>query len=163
MKDIPGYSNYSVTKDGGVWTRKLRQGWLTPNIDRNGYHRMHMQGDNGIRKGVYLHQVVAITYLDNPGNKPYVNHLNHNKSDNRSDNLRWCTQRENIVYDWEKGKRKATYGTDCNFNKHPVSLIKKLRQLYDSGGYTQTYLSRKFSVPQSTIHVIVKRKQWRTI
>lgn len=32
MKKVPGYSNYSVTKDGRVWTHNLRQGWLIPAI-----------------------------------------------------------------------------------------------------------------------------------
>ena len=163
MKKVPGYSNYSVTKDGRVWTHKLRSGWMKPGVDKNGYVRYPMISDNGKRKGMYIHQLVAITYIPNPDNKPNVNHLDHNKSNNSIENLEWCTQKENIVYDWLKGKRKASYGVSCNFNKHPVSLVKKLRQLYDSGKYTQLSLAKKYNIPFSTVHVIVRRKQWRNI
>lgn len=38
MKIIPGYSSYQATKDGRVWSNRLRKGWLTPVIDKNSYH-----------------------------------------------------------------------------------------------------------------------------
>lgn len=159
MDFIPEYSTYSVTRDGRVWSNRLRKGWLTPNVDKNGYHRIHMIGDSGKRKGVYAHQIVALVYIPNPENKLEVNHLDHNKSNNCVENLAWCTHRENIQHDWANGKRRPNYSGQ----KYSISLIKRIRRMFNSGKYTQMEISRMFSIPQPTIYVIVRHKTWENI
>lgn len=161
MKRIPNYTNYSATTDGRVWTHNLRPGWLSPGVDKNGYVRYSLTSDNGKRKGLYAHQAIAMTYLPNPGNKKFVNHLDHNKANNCLENLVWCTHLENIRHDWATGNRTVlTRGVANGNNKYPESLVKGIRKLYDSGKYKQVELAERFNMPFSTIHVIVKRKQW---
>lgn len=46
-------------------------------------------------KHYYVHRLVAETFLDNPQNKPEIDHINRNPSDNRLENLRWATRSEN--------------------------------------------------------------------
>lgn len=48
---------------------------------------------NGKRSSV--HRLIAETFLDNPMNFSEVDHINRNKSDNRVENLRWCSHKEN--------------------------------------------------------------------
>lgn len=164
LKKIPGYSFYSTTKDGQVWSDRLRKGWMKHGLDRSGYHRISLIDDNGRRKGVYVHQIVAMTYLANPDNKPFVNHRDHDKSNNILSNLSWCTHLENIQHDWAKGTRKAPpSGPNAWSRKYLLSTVRKLRKMYDTGQYSQTGLSRLFNIPQPTVHVIVKRKQWSNI
>ena len=47
------------------------------------------------RKDCSIHRLVAEAFLPNPENRPTVDHINGNKLDNRIENLRWATQREN--------------------------------------------------------------------
>lgn len=53
----------------------------------------------GIKRSSYLaHRIVAQSWIPNPENKPKVNHINGNKSDNRVINLEWCTDKENSAH-----------------------------------------------------------------
>ena len=45
--------------------------------------------------GCYIHRMVAELFVPNPENKPYVDHINVDGHDNRADNLRWVTHKEN--------------------------------------------------------------------
>ena len=59
-------------------------------IETNGYLRLSKNN-----KLYYKHQIVANQFIDNPGNLSYVDHINHNRIDNRIENLRFCTNQQN--------------------------------------------------------------------
>jgi hypothetical protein len=69
---------------------------VKPRMTTKGYARVYMrQTSTGKRVDRYIHRLVATHFLDNVENKKYVNHKNCNRSDNRVENLEWCTSKEN--------------------------------------------------------------------
>lgn len=70
--------------------RLLKQG-----IGRKGYKLIVLQKD-GKKHTMYTHRIIAATFIENLENKPCIDHINGIHIDNRAENLRWCTQKENI-------------------------------------------------------------------
>ena len=70
--------------------------------DAKGYLRLRIT-INGEKKSYKVHRLVATAFVDNPGNKPQVNHINGNKNDNRASNLEWVTNKENAQHAIKNG------------------------------------------------------------
>lgn len=64
-----------------------------------GYQRIVLMKE-AIKKRYMCHRLVAQEFVPNPDNKPYVNHINGNKADNRAENLEWVTQSENELHSY---------------------------------------------------------------
>ena len=162
MTPIPNYTKYSATEDGKIYSHGVRSGWLKPLIDKNGYHRYRIIDNNGKKKSMYAHRLIALTFLPNQDNKKFVNHKDHDKSNNALENLEWVTHLENIRHDWAMGTRSKLKGVEVGGAKMDDRLILKIRQMYRDGA-RQIELGEFFGISQPTISQIVLRKTWRHI
>ena len=101
--------------------------WLKPTDNKRGnHHRLYVSLGRGNKR--YIHRLVAEAFIPNPENKPYIDHIDTDRTNNDVTNLRWVTQeenmrneqtRENLRKGWEK-KKKAD---------EAISLIKQALEL----------------------------------
>lgn len=100
LKDIVGYEGlYKVSNLGYV---KGKKGILKPYINLRGYYSVCLVKHNK-PKTYRLHRIVAQAFIPNPDNKPQVNHIDGDKSNNKAENLEWCTQSENMKHAFRIG------------------------------------------------------------
>lgn len=128
FKKIPGFSNdYRILPDGTVISFKYNKIRILKPIKRsNGYVSVALSEDKK-SKSMYIHRLVAITFLKNKENKAMVNHINGIKDDNRLENLEWVTHTENLhhlkgVRDMYNDMEKIRYDKDAKsfffYTKH---------------------------------------------
>ena len=96
-KDVVGYEGlYEVSNLGRI--RNKKRNTMVTLLDNNGYHRVELWKNNK-RRRYMLHRVVAQTWIPNDDEtKTQVNHINEIKTDNRVENLEWCTVSYNNKY-----------------------------------------------------------------
>ena len=108
-RNINGYVNYNVSNIGNVKnvsTQKI----LKPYLGKDGYLYITFF-DN---KKFKLHRLITTAFIENPENKPFVDHKNNNRIDNNILNLRWCTLSENAM---NSKKRNTTLVKGVSFHK----------------------------------------------
>lgn len=139
-KDINGYEGYyQISNKGNV--RSLdrfdgvhdRQGTIIkPNLKHNGYLQVGLR-KHRIRKWIGIHRLVAIHFIENPDNKPQVNHIDGNKQNNNVENLEWVTAKENQNHatkiglrdNMPKGENHSNYGKYGEKSRSAKPVIRK--------------------------------------
>ena len=101
FKPIKEYPVYEISNCGRVrsW-HKGKPKILTPWLDsKKKYYMITLTIDNKQQKFL-IHRLVAEYFVDNPQNKPVVNHIDHNTRNNYCDNLEWVTVQENVHHSY---------------------------------------------------------------
>ncbi len=137
IKEIPGFSNYGVTPDGQVYN--LTTGLLLKQaLNEKGYACVSIRMANRRFKRIKVHRLVAYTYIGPPSTlRPFVNHKNSIRSDNRVENLEWVSHRENMP--------------QGNIAQKDRENIVKLYQ----SGVKQPAIAKRYSVSSSKISEVL--------
>jgi len=140
-REIPKYDGfYEVSTLGNVrsMTRRINVGRgvrlviskvLKQADTKDGYKCIVLKTKSHEMFNIRVHRLVCLAFLDNPELKPNINHKNGVKSDNRLDNLEWCTQSENVRHSYEMGFQKIKSGfthDQAKLNPKEVDSIRRL-------------------------------------
>lgn len=92
---VRSVDRHIISADGREYDRK---GVLMKlRIDKGGYVKVGLRHTTQ-QKQYSVHRLVAQAFIPNPGNLPQINHKDENPTNNRVDNLEWCTAEYNINY-----------------------------------------------------------------
>lgn len=93
VKKLVGH--YNTNKESIIKQRKTNYGYITVCLTKNSKTSFKL-----------LHRVLAMAFIPNPENKPYINHKNGITDDNRIKNLEWCTPKENSQHSYYELKNR---------------------------------------------------------
>jgi hypothetical protein len=147
---INGFDNYAISNYGNIKNIKDNK-VLTPYINENGYKEYHFC-QNGIRKSFKIHRLVALYFIDNPDQKPYVNHIDGDKSNNNASNLEWCTAKENDEHARNTGLK--------NENKSIVATNAITHESVVFASISEA--SGILGINKGTIHKVLQKKRNKT-
>lgn len=162
-KDIEGFDGvYQISNFGKVksFKRNKKDGSiLIGGKDSDGYHQVTLC-KNRIQYTKKSHSLVARHFINNPENKPTVNHIDSNRLNNVVTNLEWATIKEQNNHAVKYGVSKGFVGENnpkCKLTGEQVNCI---RETYNNITISYAELGRKYNVDYKTISSICKNKTW---
>lgn len=179
-KDIPN-THYQVSTLGRI--KNILNGRIKIPFDKNrtGYVRAILFDGKGKTKRHFVHRLVAEAFIPNPDDKPQVNHIDGDVTNNTVDNLEWATREENMRHAYYVLKKPIGFayghgGSDVPWNKGkkmPAGMAEKRKQsllkntperkraIYEDykSGITPIELSEKYGLTRSGVSNIIKCQQ----
>jgi hypothetical protein len=180
--DIKGYegsykiSNYGRVKSldryinqrdqyGDIKPRFMK-GKILSTKRNNGADYINISLQDGIDKtpqNYYIHILVAEHFIPNPKNLPQVNHKDGNKSNNKVDNLEWCTEKENVSHAIQNDIIKIDKKTRQHILRYDIAdeNIMEIYKLTLDGKYTYQQIADIYGLPRIYIKNIKNKSNKR--
>lgn len=159
-KPIPGFDGYEASNMQRV--RSVKSGKIMSlTINGSGYPTVGVTM-NKKTFTVLAHRLIALAWIPNPLGKPQINHINGNRSDNRLENLEWCTQSENIQHAYDIGFKKPYKKTEKHLKiiglvaSRPIT-VKNIATGEPLSFTSMRECAKRFNVDESAISQAVRR------
>lgn len=176
-KDIKGYEGlYQISNLGNVKSldkiincrgdgQRLLKGKILSTRKNHDYIHVDLTNEK-LKKTYKVHRLVGIAFIDNPNNKPEINHKDGNKSNNNVNNLEWCTRIENIEHSINTGLKKIAVGwyhtKESKENKIHAKLnyeiANKIRLNLENKSRKE--LAYEYNVCRQVIDSVINNKSW---
>lgn len=154
-KKVKKYPKYEISNLGNIrslnYHREKRIQNLKPIYSNRRFMVVSLSNENGF-KIMPIHRLVAEAFIPNPNNLPEVNHKDGNRSNNRVDNLEWCTKEKNLNHAIEnkliRTKPLVQYDLNGNFIKEWNSITSACKHFNDKNiwkaVYSRTHIKKGF-------------------
>ena len=184
-RPIEGFSGYEVSSIGrvrsfwrksgsgssvkndrkyGAWTYVLGASahLLSHGSDKDGYHYVRLRGRDSKTHHCRIHRLVSSAFIANPRptTATKVNHRNNVTSDNRLENLEWCTQQENedharAIGVWPKGESHGM----ARVTESDVRIIRQR----SGNGESNLRIAKDYGITGAAVYRIKKRLTWKEV
>ena len=157
VKQIPNSFDYA-TPNGEIYKQKFKRCKLyyKANLSINLGYVYGIINFTDRRKLCRIHRIIALTFIPNPKNLPYVGHKNNIKNDNRITNLYWTTCSENTKKAFDDGLLVNAKGYEDS-QSLPVNMYDLNMNLLKSFG-SISIASKETGIPKNTISNHCKNK-----
>ena len=171
IRHIPGCFGYAAGNDGTIWTCRKRSGLMLPgdNFDTawrikkptiSRYCHVALFGSFG-NKTMGVHRAVLLAFVGECPDGMQCLHGDGNRHNNRLQNLRWGTPKENC----EDRQRHGTQakGETQHLAKLSDDSVAEVRRLFATGRFSKAELGRRFGVSPNAIRLVVTGQTWRHV
>lgn len=170
--DIEGYEGkYAVTTDGRIYSHSrvmnnprsdkgslIKGRWMKLITHKKGYLAVGLTKDC-VKKTAKVHRLVAMAFIPNPENKPQVNHIDGDKTNNCVENLEWATDQENIRHAFDTGLNQGAKGEACHLAKYTEEQVLAIR----ADSRSSRVVAKEYGMSKTNVLDIRSRKIWAHI